>query len=366
MGISRLRTAWNNLYIIGASFLHEEANVILKPKKLQGCPEGIFDLALGCNHAIFAVQCPNENGIIRSAGTNSCGQLGRDSARDMGLCEEISMLKFTNRAVVKIAAGREHSLVSLAEPDAPLRLFGFGANSLGQLGLPSSNGYLSPEEIPLPLLKGESVHELVCGLDSSYVLTSSGSIYGAGWNSDGQLGLGHCRDVVSSFSRIFTLPPVKKLVARADSCLALTASGSVYAWGNSEYAQCSTSDALDFVNSPCIITTGNDHIVDIAVGASFSLFLTNDGSILSCGYGPIIGGDQIGVPIRLSPTGLKFSQIYAGHHFALGVSIDDRVFLWGKLSSSQSRLSNMEQLDLPPGRKCIRIGWNSALINIES
>jgi regulator of chromosome condensation len=103
-------------------------------------------------------------------------------------------------AAVRIAAGANHSVV-LGDDGS---VFTFGANDVGQCGVPSDaliseseNGdkdegggpVLSPRKVELPLEAGKVVH-VSAGYAHTVLTTSSGRVFVFGQNDNGQLGFG--------------------------------------------------------------------------------------------------------------------------------------------------------------------------------
>jgi len=59
---------------------------------------------------------------------------------------------------------------------------------LGQLGLGDTTNRISPTEISF--LNGKNITQLVTGYDHIFAISKEGKIYGFGYNGMGQLGLG--------------------------------------------------------------------------------------------------------------------------------------------------------------------------------
>lgn len=67
------------------------------------------------------------------------------------------------------------------------RIFGWGKNNHGQLGLGDTETRRTPTEI-LPLTQKDMV-QIECGASHSVVLTSNGQVWGFGNNNYGQCGV---------------------------------------------------------------------------------------------------------------------------------------------------------------------------------
>jgi alpha-tubulin suppressor-like RCC1 family protein len=68
-------------------------------------------------------------------------------------------------------------------------LFGFGANSCGQLGLGHTNHQLTPQQLILP--EEKKPIQISLGFSHSFILCEDSSLFCFGNNCYGQLGLGH-------------------------------------------------------------------------------------------------------------------------------------------------------------------------------
>ena len=86
--------------------------------------------------------------------------------------------------VVLIACGDEHTAV-VTETG---RLFTFGSNEWGQLGLGHNNNVIKPSCVKT--LKPDLVTAVACGRHHTIVAMQSGVVFAMGSNSEGQLGVG--------------------------------------------------------------------------------------------------------------------------------------------------------------------------------
>ena len=128
--------------------------------------------------------------MTASSGDDEYGQLGRavggggsfDSFPDTVLFPGLS------GSIIAIAAGGYHSLALSSSG----QLYAWGENNEGQLGNTTNNGSSNPNQTPavvaVPAGAGTIVR-IAGGIDFTLALTSSGSLYGFGDNSAGQLGI---------------------------------------------------------------------------------------------------------------------------------------------------------------------------------
>ncbi len=121
-----------------------------------------------------------------------------------------------------------------------------------------------------------------------------------------------------------------------DHALALNANGNVFAWGNTDDAQCNVPAGLGYVTA-------------VAAGAYFSLALKSDGTVAAWGDNQ---WGQCHVPSGLS----GIIAISAGRTHCLALRSDHTVVAWGN--------NDYGQCDVPPGLnnvEAVLARWNYSL-----
>lgn len=98
---------------------------------------------------------------------------------------DLSSLNLKPESIVKIVGGAGHSLIL----DDEGKVYGCGWNDKGQVG--TDQQYLQFKYLKSleTVTKGQLIIDIACGWNSSMALTQDGKIYGWGSNSYGQLGL---------------------------------------------------------------------------------------------------------------------------------------------------------------------------------
>jgi alpha-tubulin suppressor-like RCC1 family protein len=113
------------------------------------------------------------------------------------------------------------------------KLFGFGTNSAGQLGMAAITTITTPTLNPW--ISG-NVESITCGGSHSLVLRSDGILVSFGDNSAGQLGIGTF--TASNIpTTILTFGTVRKISAGLAHSFYLNTAGDLYAFGDNTYAQ---------------------------------------------------------------------------------------------------------------------------------
>lgn len=176
------------------------------------------------------------------------------------------------------------------------------------------------------------------GVDFSLGWTAAGQLYSWGTNGLGQLGLGDtvARDVPTSVA-IPGGAAVVSASAGVDGSVALTDTGDVYTWGNSEYAPSGSVPGL-------IPELSGQDVIGVSAGGFYFLAWTSDGRLFSWGNN---GGGRLGragagvlpVPEQVTAQGLAgrfVTSAAAGRHFGTAVTDDGTTVLgWGSFFNNQ-------------------------------
>uniref|UniRef100_A0A8C8F397 X-linked retinitis pigmentosa GTPase regulator n=1 Tax=Oncorhynchus tshawytscha TaxID=74940 RepID=A0A8C8F397_ONCTS len=177
----------------------------------------------------------------------------------------------------EISCGGDHTAVVTGHS----RLFMFGSNTCGQLGLGSEININKPTAVKV--LKTEKVKFAACGRDHTIVCTWSGQVYGAGSNQEGQLGLGHCDDT-NTFHLIHPFSdhaPIKMLAAGCNTSAALTEEGRLFMWGDNSVGQIGLG-AESYASEPREVMVGQS-VAWVSCGYHHSAFITVNGDLYTFG-----------------------------------------------------------------------------------
>lgn len=255
-------------------------------KELMRC-SSMSRRAISLSHSLTRTA---QDGRVLSAGSNALGQLGlgfnTPSEGTRGLVEG-----FRGQTVASVHASLAASYLLLQHEDHSTELYVMGSRMRGQLGLPpvkaehedtaSAVSLLSratPATIDLDAT--DAVKSVAVGFEHALVLTRAGRVFATGANPDGQLGLGHHRDA-HAFTPVAVPSEVDaeeggivSIHAGADTSAFVTARGSLWTFGNSEYGQAMHGRVIDKVMLPLRVETlGDRRIVDWQCAGSSSFAL---------------------------------------------------------------------------------------------
>ncbi|XP_057267803.1 X-linked retinitis pigmentosa GTPase regulator isoform X1 [Pezoporus wallicus] len=184
---------------------------------------------------------------------------------------------FKNDKPVLISCGDEHTAIVTGNG----KLYMFGSNNWGQLGLGSKSTVSKPTCVKA--LKPEKTKLAVCGRNHTLVYTEKGNVYAAGGNSEGQLGLGDTEERTTfHLIRFFTNQhKIKQLAAGSYTSAAVTEDGQLFVWGDNSEGQIGLADEA-CVSIPCQVDVGKP-VSSVSCGYYHSALITGDGELYTFG-----------------------------------------------------------------------------------
>jgi alpha-tubulin suppressor-like RCC1 family protein len=189
----------------------------------------------------------------------------------------VRVSKLDGLGITDIAAGWNHSLAITIDG----KLYAWGDNQYGQLGLETQDNQIyEPTQVPgLP-----PVQAVAAGKRHSLALTKDHRVFTWGANDLGQLGIGNSQQPSRIPVLVGQLPPIGSIVAGEHHSLALALPPDlkIYAWGDNASGQCGAP-----LTAPCVVVPipvpSMWPCVKIAAGGSHSLGLTDSGAVIGWG-----------------------------------------------------------------------------------
>jgi alpha-tubulin suppressor-like RCC1 family protein len=191
-------------------------------------------IATGSNHSIALI-----GGYVYATGWDNRGQLG-DNGGGNKIVFTAATGDIASRTVIAIAAGYSHSLALTDDG----RLFAAGWNYHGKLGLKDTADNANRKEFDdtnlSDVIGGDKIIAIAAGEHHSLALTRNGRLFAAGYNYNGQLGLGDTAD--RAFFDDTNLTDVKAIAAGLYHSFALTSDGNLSAAGYNSHGQLGLGD----------------------------------------------------------------------------------------------------------------------------
>uniref|UniRef100_H3B372 HECT-type E3 ubiquitin transferase n=1 Tax=Latimeria chalumnae TaxID=7897 RepID=H3B372_LATCH len=243
-----------------------------------------------------------------------------------------------SRNITKIAAhpDGQHYLALSATGD----VFSWGCGDGGRLGHGDTISLEEPKIISALSGKqgGKHVTHIACGSTYSAAITDEGELYTWGRGNYGRLGHGSSEDQTTPM----LVTGLKGLKVIDVSCgsgdaqtLAVTENGQVWSWGDGDYGKLGRGGS-DGCKTPKLIEKLQDlNIVKACCGSQFSVALTKDGEVYSWGKGDNQrlghGTDEHVRYPKLIDTlqGTKIIDVAVGSTHCLVLTEDGEVHSWG-------------------------------------
>ena len=249
-------------------------------------------------------------------------------------------------------------------------LHSFGFNGQGQLGL----GHNKDVSLPTPIPNLPKINQISCGSDFTVCVDYEGFIWSFGQNDSGQLGTGN----TSKFNvpqKILEIPPVLSVSCGGGHTLIITTDDNLWSCGSNEYGQLCQEDNEDRSKPQ---KTSFSNISKVVTGKAHSLFQNNKGEIFSCGinYQGECGLGHFDSP-QITPSLIpnlpsNIFQFVCGDSHNLFLDSEGNVFSVGDNEYGQLGLgNNIEQnelnkiVNIPPIKIISCVGSSCYLIDFE-
>ena len=265
--------------------------------------------------------------------------------------------------ISSIACGSRHSVCL----DMAGNVFSFGSNIYGQLGigLGLTDMTSEPQKVSIP-----PIIQIACGNNFTLCVSEDLRLFSFGHNESGQLGIAksfrYKPFYVSTPKMIESLENVDFVACGGDFCVCKLLNNDCYVWGQNRSSQLGFENTGD-ITSPHLCIDWPEDIVDIKCGLEHTLVLTSDQQVYTSGYG-IFG--QLGkFPSRrlhnLSQNYdlLEIIRIECGYNHSICIDVYDTVYVFGLNSNGQLGLG-----DFSDKYTChaLEIPSDSSIISISS
>ncbi|BDR54059.1 hypothetical protein KIMH_01700 [Bombiscardovia apis] len=335
LGSNGLIYAWGNN---SSNQLGDESTVTRRAPVRVHTPAGVTFTSIAASPKSDYTMAVGSDGKAYAWGSNRYGLLSNGGNRDNTKPEEYILPAGVK--AVEVAAGIRHSLVLSQDG----KVYATGVNYYGEVANNTNvNTYYTA--IPVSLPAGKRFVHIAAGEYFSLALSSDGQLYSWGYNNNGRLGDGDITEHADP--RPVSLPPgvsFTQIAAQHDYAAAIGDDNNVYTWGSNVKGQLGTGDTTPRRQPTKITLPGSAKAASIATGESHTLALTTTGSAYAWGndgYGQLGTGNSVD---QLSPTPLSgvgnntFTTISAGYDHSLAVNTAGDMYAWG--SSADGRLGD--------------------------
>ena len=309
---------------------------------------GVEAVDAGIGHSIAL----RDDGNLWAWGDNRFGQLGLDIAANSEMAPTLIDPPAGVDFWKYFAAGYHHTLAICNEG----KLWAWGRNNQGQLGLGDTTNRRAPVEVPMPATAGAEWLAVAAGENFTVALCGDGILWSWGNNAFGQLGIG---STTGTGDR--RVEPEKVFAAGVSGntwthiavgsyhVVAAREDGSLWAWGHNHgvgigHTGIPIVGGVLFITEPTEIPLPAElasaaEWKSIAVGAYSTFALCGDGDLWAWGLngrGQLGLGNIISGPfadIRTSPerVGLpgEWDDVAVGYTHTLGLRYDGTLWAWG-------------------------------------
>jgi uncharacterized repeat protein (TIGR02543 family) len=272
------------------------------------------EVACGYNFTVAV----RTDGTLWAWGDNFYHQLGDGTTTNQITPEQIGSDKNWNY----VACGYQHTIAIKTDGS----LWAWGRNDDGQLG----DGTTINRYLPVPILPKTQWAQVACGAYYTAAVKTDGSLWTWGHGGYGQLGYTTPTGISSSPGQIGKEHRWSKVACGFSHTTAITTDGSLWVCGdnsNGSLGDGTTTNSYSLIpimaeKTLCNIACGAGHTIAVAKGGLYVWGYNCDGQL---GDGFTI---NLTVPKQIL-TGTTLSQVACGSYYTVGVRTDGALLTWG-------------------------------------
>lgn len=172
--------------------------------------------------------------------------------------------------------------------------------------------------------QGESSAVISAGNNTSFVIQKDGSLWGAGRNEFGQLGLGH-KENVTVLTKI--MDDVASVSAAHYHTIVLKRDGTLWAFG--------TATGGPFEDNTFVPVQVLDNVKQASAGTFYTAAVKMDGSLWIYGNMSLGDGSANPNPNSFQKSLTEVKTVFAGDDNCLVIKTDDSLWIWGDNNTGQ-------------------------------
>ncbi|CCI45586.1 unnamed protein product [Albugo candida] len=226
-------------------------------------------------------------------------------------------------------------------------------------GWSHTNSLLTPQKVDV--LPGQSIVQIACGGNHILYLSHAGDVYSS---EDHCLSSMETTDILKTPQLVKELAlekalhrtPIINIACGAKHSVALTSAGEVYTWGSGEDGRLGHGEMRDRNVPRKIMALLRHRIVNVSCGGAHTVVVSDQNSVFVFGRGRNgrlgLGDTKCHDTPQQVPTWnfrkQRIIKIVCGWNFTIALSLEGRVFSWGKQSEGQCGLGFSDQDELSP------------------
>ncbi|MBS1773996.1 MAG: T9SS type A sorting domain-containing protein [Bacteroidetes bacterium] len=264
------------------------------------------------------------NGQLYACGYNLYGQLGIGSTP----VSQYSLVQVGSASNwVAVQGAYEHSIGLRSDGT----LWAAGDNTYGQLGIGSTTGQTSFVQVGTD----NKWTSISCNTQFSLAIKSDGTLWAWGYNTHGQLGIGSTTNQSSPVQVGTSSNWVSVQAGGEEYAIGLKSDGTLWAWGRNIYGQLGDGTTTDRTSPVQIGSLTN--WISIATGFGHSIAIRADGTLWAWGHN---NSGQLGIgnttnqssPVQVG-TANTWVMVAGGGGHTLALKVDGTLWSWGDNST---------------------------------
>jgi alpha-tubulin suppressor-like RCC1 family protein len=253
-----------------------------------------------------------------ATGANAQGQLGDGANKSLN-----SPVKVMD-GVASVSTGKDYSMAVKTDGT----LWAWGNNNGGQLG----DGTKENKNKPVKIMDGVAAVSASGSLSFRFTLAlkTDGTVWGWGWNNNGEIGDGTNKQKVSP---VKVMDDAVYISAGHTTSFAIKTDGSLWAWGSNSYGMLGNGTAVTRELSPVKIM---DNAASVSAGMNHHFAIKTDGTLWAWGQndkGQLGNGtttgfnDRNATPVKIMDGVVSAS---AGLNNSYAIKADGTLWGWGE------------------------------------